>query len=435
MEQNWTPDFTKRAIAEYRRFLFLCCISPGGAAPSQPVDEVWHQHLTYTRSYWVDLCQGVLGRELHHFPSAGGPAEDAKHRQWYSDTLAFYRDIFDGEPPEDLWPSAMKTKPLPDLPRFNWKSPPGAGVALLMVIPFIFSGIAYGSLSPFALGAPHFLVFFGVYAAALIGSLVIVRLAVQSAMAPLIDESFPADLSPFQVADSLYGKHRAVQTGIVDLIQRNLLEVSASKRFRVMKGGYIPRHLESNPLIPGFADEEEGSLLSYDDIANRWYARERFSHPGLTALAGLSTQKEPFLQGTVFLIAFYGMALARLLQGFLNGRPVGYLFFMTFALTIVGAAVWQALSRQSIIRRRVKTLYEQQLAEYGDLDRTVPLFVLEGNSAIAGFAEGVLLTSVFAAVRPAKGDGGMMGDSGSSCSSGSGCGGGGSSGCGGCSGN
>src|ERR1700709_1185766 len=68
--QNWTAAFTQKAIDEYKRFIFLCCILEAGAAPSKAVDEVWHLHLTYTRSYWIDLCRNTLGKDIHHYPSA-----------------------------------------------------------------------------------------------------------------------------------------------------------------------------------------------------------------------------------------------------------------------------------------------------------------------------------------------------------------------------
>src|SRR5579871_4352928 len=115
-EQGWTPAFTKRAIEEYRRFLLLCCISANGAAPSKAVDEVWHLHLTYTQSYWNELCPNVLGRDLHHYPSAGGEAEDARHRNWYADTLELYRATFDVAPPADIWPAPAPAVRLPELP-------------------------------------------------------------------------------------------------------------------------------------------------------------------------------------------------------------------------------------------------------------------------------------------------------------------------------
>jgi len=111
------------------------------------VDEVWHQHLTYTRSYWVDLCQGVLGRELHHFPSAGGPEEDVKHREWYKATLRLYTATFDAEPPADIWPAQAPATvvPTPELPRFEWNSRNGLSSSLFFLSRFLVPTLSSGN--------------------------------------------------------------------------------------------------------------------------------------------------------------------------------------------------------------------------------------------------------------------------------------------------
>ena len=103
-KQNWSPTFTDRVIEEYRKFLFLCCISPNGASPAQAVDEAWHLHLTYTKSYWIDLCKNTLNKDIHHHPSGGGDEEDHRHRDWYKATLDLYQAVFESPPPNDIWP-------------------------------------------------------------------------------------------------------------------------------------------------------------------------------------------------------------------------------------------------------------------------------------------------------------------------------------------
>lgn len=102
-EQNWSQAFTQRAIYEYKRFVYLCCISPSGASPSQIVDEVWHLHLEYTQNYWEEFCNNTLGRKLHHHPSKGGPHEKKKHEHWLKDTLRTYKQVFKKAPPDDIW--------------------------------------------------------------------------------------------------------------------------------------------------------------------------------------------------------------------------------------------------------------------------------------------------------------------------------------------
>lgn len=103
-ENAWSKEFTARAIEEYKRFLYLCAEAGHAVTPSEAVDQVWHLHLCYTRSYWHDLCQQVLGFPLHHGPTRGGTLERAKFSQWYGRTLQSYADLFDEAPPDDIWP-------------------------------------------------------------------------------------------------------------------------------------------------------------------------------------------------------------------------------------------------------------------------------------------------------------------------------------------
>lgn len=105
-ENRWSPEFARRVVDEYRRFLFLALRAGHAVTPSDEVDQAWHLHLVYTRSYWEDLCQGVLGRALHHGPTRGGRVEDDRFERQYADTKASYIRWFGQEPPADIWPSA-----------------------------------------------------------------------------------------------------------------------------------------------------------------------------------------------------------------------------------------------------------------------------------------------------------------------------------------
>ena len=104
-ENGWPQAYAHRALREYRRFLFLAMEAGHPVAPSDQVDQVWHLHLCYTRSYWTNLCGEVLGQPLHHEPSQGGKAEAEKLDDWYARTLESYRKFF-GDPPDDIWPPA-----------------------------------------------------------------------------------------------------------------------------------------------------------------------------------------------------------------------------------------------------------------------------------------------------------------------------------------
>ena len=56
-ENGWSQDFTDRVIDEYKKFLFLAKTSHRPVTPSKAVDQAWHLHLTYSRSYWDILCE------------------------------------------------------------------------------------------------------------------------------------------------------------------------------------------------------------------------------------------------------------------------------------------------------------------------------------------------------------------------------------------
>jgi hypothetical protein len=104
-ENNWTVAYTNNVITEYRKFLFLCCVTPKGTmiTPSDAVDQAWHLHLTYTKSYWKDLCENTLKREIHHTPTQGGIEEGKKFENCYEHTFDLYREKFGTEPPKNIW--------------------------------------------------------------------------------------------------------------------------------------------------------------------------------------------------------------------------------------------------------------------------------------------------------------------------------------------
>ena len=105
-ENGWSRSFADRAVREYKRFVYLAMTAGRPMCPSEEVDQVWHLHLTYTRSYWQRFCGEVLKTPLHHDPTRGGAAEGRKHWAMYADTLVAYEAAFGEPPPADLWPPA-----------------------------------------------------------------------------------------------------------------------------------------------------------------------------------------------------------------------------------------------------------------------------------------------------------------------------------------
>ena len=107
-ENGWSAAYTARVMEEYRRFCFMAVAAGHEVTPSDQVDQAWHLHLTYSRDYWERFCPEVLGRKLHHGPTAGGEAEHRRYYDQYAETMASYERIFGMPPPSDVWPSAAR---------------------------------------------------------------------------------------------------------------------------------------------------------------------------------------------------------------------------------------------------------------------------------------------------------------------------------------
>ncbi|MDO1445698.1 hypothetical protein Q0590_05525 [Rhodocytophaga aerolata] len=107
-ENGWSMEYSLKTVCEYKKFMFLLCLAPHPLTPSDQVDQVWHLHLLYTYSYWTLFCQHTIKRAIHHGPTKGGSLEKEQYLDWYIKTKAFYQDIFEQAPPEDIWPSAEK---------------------------------------------------------------------------------------------------------------------------------------------------------------------------------------------------------------------------------------------------------------------------------------------------------------------------------------
>jgi hypothetical protein len=102
-ENGWTQPYTLRVIDEYKKFIFFCCTSTSPVTPSDPVDQAWHLHLTYTKSYWNNLCRDTLGKEIHHNPTKGGKSEQERFSTLYKGSHDIYVEYFGCHPPSNIW--------------------------------------------------------------------------------------------------------------------------------------------------------------------------------------------------------------------------------------------------------------------------------------------------------------------------------------------
>lgn len=172
-DNGWPPAFAQRVVLEYKKFVYLAATCGHPVTPSDEVDQAWHLHLMYTRSYWDELCDGILGFRLHHGPTKGGAAEGQKFTDWYARTLASYRAAFGEAPPADIWPpAAVRFGEAPHFRRINvrrkWVIPkpqlslgwlaqrwPGLLAAALLLA--LVGCTAHTPLNPFNWYGPEFL--------------------------------------------------------------------------------------------------------------------------------------------------------------------------------------------------------------------------------------------------------------------------------------
>lgn len=141
--EGWDATFAERVIEEYRRFLYLAQIADHEVTPSVAVDQAWHTHLTFTRSYWDDLCDGVLDGPFHHDPCKG--KEDMpRYNEQYDRTLALYFTEFGHVPPSDIWPRSEEVAPPQVDPLQKWFATKGIVIGLCVGLPVLVALMIFG---------------------------------------------------------------------------------------------------------------------------------------------------------------------------------------------------------------------------------------------------------------------------------------------------
>ena len=156
-ENQWSLSYTERVIEEYKKFTFLAAVVGHTVSPSKPVDQVWHLHLTYTRSYWEEFCPHILQMSLHHEPSSGDLAEEVKFNSCYEQTLKSYETFFGEIPPSDIWKTPAE-KSQQDNPKNSISLFPKKIVKLILVTILIwfFLGLNMIPVDPIYLNSQRF---------------------------------------------------------------------------------------------------------------------------------------------------------------------------------------------------------------------------------------------------------------------------------------
>jgi len=422
-QNNWEKEFTLRAIEEYKKFIFLCSISPSGASPSQIVDEVWHLHLTYTHNYWKEFCAKTLEKEIHHYPSSGGDSENSRHKNWYAETYRIYQEIFREHPPRDIWPkpqSLVSAQHFHELPEPSYLSAYKTYLYFLLLpflIPFFF-----GRFHPFALTGSQFLFFFGALILATIIFFVASRKEKLSIIRKSVDVTSTAHASIYAFARFIFGKNKVLETAVVDLVSKRILVAERKGKMSFYPAKVDADTLTNNPLASNLLQHHKGeSLLAMKDIAF-YYNDDLTYHPDIAEMYRTVVKKD-FLPYVVSLI-IVAIGFIRIKQGLNNHYPVTYLQLMTIFSAFIFLVLSTNLSSKGLLRTVFISKYQNNSLTYTRAEPILSKFVFLGFSSIAGIYAFANLQDTFKNYRSDSSDvTTSCGSSGCGSSCGGGCGG------------
>lgn len=426
-DHAWSLDHARRAIEEYRRFCFLAIVSPTQMTPSEEVDEVWHQHLTYTRDYWEVWCGEALGRPLHHQPTKGGSGEGARFAAQYAETLARYEERF-GPPPEEFWPGTAERFGrgarfrIVDRDRLVAVPAPRALARLLRrLVAVAVAGLAVAFLTPCPAvaglglldwpGAAFLRLYVALAAIAAFGAVghhVLVRLRAS-------DRAIGwTDFTPDELALLAGGRERAADLVALQMMQAGRLQITGTEIKVLPRPAHAGRGAADILLRHGtiFTRARLAEIVG-PSLRPAW---ERLARDGWAISPDEAASIKRVTLALLGSVALFG--LAKLVIGHSRDKPVGFLILITIVMLIVGlvGGLPRSLSSTAGLFRLRDYREENARALRAPLAGEVLIaFALMGPAALAGTP-----LAAYAGTMP-KSDGG------------SGCGGGdGGGGCGGC---
>lgn len=447
-DHGWQPAFAARVILEYRRFAFLAAAAGHPVAPSDAVDQAWHQHILFTHDYFEVFCPSVLGFTLHHGPSLGGKEESVKHEDWYARTLMSYETFF-GPAPADLWPPtearfaekftrfSRRTHWL--LPKPPWRrlAASAAVAAGLLPLAGVVGCVALAERPPNWLDwrGPDFLVLYAALTACGVAAAILIRL-----LARLPWSASPeggTEPTPSELAMLAGGWKRVVQTMAAAMVLKGTLthdKIAGAVRPADAPGAkdtVLEKRIHAAVRVAGGLPLAQMHQKIDPDAAFDQALIESRCRP---------TPAQRFWGRVLPVLLFAGLlalGVAKIAIGLGRGKPVGFLMAMAAVALLLAIGFGMAPIHSTL--RGVRQVNAARRR------RKVPVFErkdLAGDSLLIQLAifgplaiEGTVLGAFAADLRPPResssfGDSGSSGCTSSGCSSGGGgCGG---SGCGGC---
>lgn len=102
-QHGWTNAFALKAVAEYKKFVFLGIASDFAVTPSIIIDKVWHSHILFSTAY-RQFCDEVIEHKFDHNPELIFTEDQTdRFQEQYYQTLELYKTEFNTDPPKAIW--------------------------------------------------------------------------------------------------------------------------------------------------------------------------------------------------------------------------------------------------------------------------------------------------------------------------------------------
>ena len=359
-DNGWSLAYARRVIDEYKKFAFLAVAASHPVTPSDGVDQVWHLHLSYTRSYW-QFCQEILQTPLDHEPTRGGSSERTKFNDWYSQTLESYEHFFGTTPPIDIW-SSPKIRfgrdlhfvrvnikqnwviPKPDFQAwFELKYRPIKLLPLLFILTLsVTSCTALGLPNPIDFTGSQFLTFY--IPLGIIGIVLAYWLHFKLRLPEASDDGIAERLNTYEIAFLKGGTERAIGTAIVNLVQQGYVEV-VTKKLLVIENRKLVLNKTVDPTSPSIEQLVAQNIVVANGKIKQIFARStnvgdeikaRLQQLGLV----LSNQQsfKAKLYPLLIILFIIGIGITKTYVGISRGKPVEYLWLC------IGILIFSAIS-------------------------------------------------------------------------------------------
>ncbi len=435
-ENFWTRDFTLRAILEYKRFMYLAAVSDFMVSPSIIIDQVWHLHLIYTKSY-DSLCE-LIGKKIQHIPATHNPDEGSRYSDARQRTNEVYQLEF-GVAPTEIW----KTRSMLDSmnlskSRFKLRSIIIFGMLLLLVLAVPF----YFLLRPLYIQIenPNFVILYLIIF--FIITLLIEtfnRISLNRLFTEFDTESFVNRFTAHELIYLQYGRIESVVNGYINhLVKHGHIIIEKDQNIE------IGEKLESTSLeeVQIIQLLSSDGKTTYSKFINKILARAVFANLALTLDAFSKYFRKSKKFQKLFYVNFttYGilclLAFERIVTGVLRDKPIVIITIVTLLAFFVAAIQLYRFSRQ-MFTQTIPDTYERRIKSNSILRAHWEWqYFLSGSAvfmlAFAAMAKMTFVEKMHANLPNSSGHGGgpsSGGSCGSSC--GSSCGGGSCGGCGG----